>query len=167
MGGSLFCTFFKKVEKSCPKCFKKRFKSRSRWRLILGLNPSFGGFFSQNFQKLKITKFKTPGRKRTRVHVRSHPQKSIIFGRRRREGGREEDLGFHSTLQKRCASRNNVTCQECVFETFCEQQRLCIIAPKGFLWRANKSMFVRPSLSLSEISKFLARIFKFVPIVAK
>ena len=86
MGGSLFCTFFKKVEKSCPKCFKKRFKSRSRWRLILGLNPSFGGFFSQNFQKLKITKFKTPGRKRTRGHVRSHPQKSIIFGRR--EGGR-------------------------------------------------------------------------------
>ena len=85
MGGSLFCTFFKKVEKSCSKCFKKMFKSRSRWRLILGLNPSFGGFFSQNFQKLKITKFKTPGRKRTRVHVRSHPQKSIIFGRE--EGG--------------------------------------------------------------------------------
>ena len=55
MGGSLFCTFFKKVEKSCPKCFKKRFKSRSRWRLILGLNPSFGGFFSQNFQKFSKT----------------------------------------------------------------------------------------------------------------
>ena len=73
--------------------------------LILGLNPSFGGFFSQNFQKLKITKFKTPGRKRTRGHVRSHPQKSITFAG---GGGREEeDLGFHSTLQKRCASRKN------------------------------------------------------------
>ena len=70
--------------------------------LILGLNPSFGGFFSQNFQKLKITKFKTPGRKRTRGHVRSHPQKPITFAG---GGGREEDLGFHSPLQKRCASR--------------------------------------------------------------
>ena len=75
-GRFAFLHFF---QKSCPKCFKKRFKSRSRWRLILGLNPSFGGFFSQNFQKLKITKFKTPGRKRTRGHVRSHPQKSITF----------------------------------------------------------------------------------------
>ena len=89
-GRFAFLHFF---QKSCSKCFKKRFKSRSRWMLILGLNPSFGGFFSQNFQKLKITKFKTPGRKRTRGHVRSHPQKSITFagggGRRRREGGRE------------------------------------------------------------------------------
>ena len=61
MGGSLFCTFFKKVEKSCPKCFKKRFKSRSRWRLILGLNPSFGGFFSKNFQKYISTITKIGG----------------------------------------------------------------------------------------------------------
>ena len=49
-GRFAFLHFF---QKSCPKCFKKRFKSRSRWRLILGLNPSFGGFFLKIFKNWK------------------------------------------------------------------------------------------------------------------
>ena len=100
------CAFLHFFQKSCPKCFKKRFKSRSRWRLILGLNPSFGGFFLKIFKNWKSQSSKRRvGNER--VYTSVVTRKNRLYSGGGREGGREEALGFHSTLQKRCASRNN------------------------------------------------------------
>ena len=98
-GRFAFLHFF---QKSCSKCFKKRFKSRSRWRHILGLNPSFGGFFSQNFQNLKKTENHKVQNAGSETNAWTGPQSpaKIDYFRRRREGG---GLGFSQPLQKRRA----------------------------------------------------------------
>ena len=95
MGGSLFCTFFKKVEKSCPKCFKKRFKSRSRWRLILFLNPNFGGFFSKFSKPEKNENHKVLNAgSETNAWTRPLSPAKIDYIRRRRREEEEEGGGL-------------------------------------------------------------------------
>ncbi len=89
-----FALFSKKLRKVAQNASKRGSKVGPAGGLYQVLIQVLEFFFLKNFknfQKLKITKFKTPGRKRTRVHVRSHPQKSIIFGRREGGGG---GLGF-------------------------------------------------------------------------